>query len=622
MQKNSILYIFLGISMLFSPLLGQETDKSTLKIQNISWQEQILQLVDLEEIGEAAYNELLEELSELTLMTDTLPLNKNRIRHQIVLSSYRCLNTRAGYIDQTENRQQSNKAYLGDPWRQSIRYRVQRGNKWQAGVSLEKDPGEAWQKGFPVFDSWHAYLRYQHHTSQNDIQKVKFFEVDDAVIGHYRLRMGYGLTMNQSFSLGKQYFSQQVSQRTNRISPFASNAESDFMQGIATNVRIGRHLHILPYFSIVQIDGNLSSNHTLTTLYTDGMHRTNTEVSHRHAAWQMTMGTHLSWRGSWYDLGLHVLNTQYQYPYRRKEMSHNRNYFRGQYLSQFATDYQFNAFRNILKGEFALDDKCGFASLTSLQTLWSDNWQSNLIYHYYSNDYRQLHGSSIGENSELQGEQGITLNITGTLSKHWQIQAMADWVNYGQPQYQSNKEIPKDGYEGVIRGIYSQSWFTATLGVKAKSKNENLRQSIDGIIQILPNSYISLKTQIRKRINNNSGSSSQGFSVAQSMGYKSKLGKIGSVNVETQIAYFDTDDYNSRIYINEKNILYGFGFPMLYGKGLRYNLTGNLKIGSHWNFDIKYALSNYANKSKLSSGLQEINGNTQQDLWLQVRFAY
>lgn len=621
MQKISILYIFLCFSWFNIPLFGQDAEqKLPLPSTVFPWQEQILHLVDVEDLGEAAYNELLEELSELVLWTDTTTSSRRQIKQQLILSSNRCLNKREGYKNHSEERKNASKAYLGDPWHQSIRYRLQNKDHWQAGLSVEKDPGEAWQQKVPFFDSWHAYVRYQSTNQQPDIHHQTKIMLTDAIIGHYKLRIGHGLTMNQSFSLGKQYYYQQITQRTNRFSPFASTAESNYMQGAAFDVRIGRHIHVLPYFSMRQIDGNLSKEQKLTTLYTDGMHRTMNELSHKNASWQMVAGMRIGWRGPWYELGLHALNTQFEYPYIRKEMSHNHNYFRGQRLTQYAADYQFRAYHNILLGEFAIDDNLGFANLTSLQTQWNDSWQTSLLYHYYSNDYRQLHGSGIGENSEMQGEQGLTFNVSGELSKHWQILAMADWFSFGQPQYQT-KSTPEDGYEGHIRGIYTSSKITMSLGYKVKSKIENLRHSIDGIFTITPNKKFVLKTQIRKRINH-ADETSSGFAIAQALGYKSSVSSKIAVNLETQAAYFDTDDYNSRIYINEKNLLYGFGYPMLYGQGVRYNLTANIKIASFCNIDLKYAISNYANKATISSALQEIKGNTQQDLWLQLRFAF
>ena len=89
--------------------------------------------------------------------------------------------------------------------------------------------------------------------------------------------------------------------------------------------------------------------------------------------------------------------------------------------------------------------------------------------------------------------------------------------------------------------------------------------------------------------------------------------------VDGQACYFRTDDYDSRIYLTERNVLYGFGLPMLYGEGLRYSLTGALQIGQHVKVELKWAMTNYANRASISSGLQQISGNTQQDLWLQLR---
>ena len=621
MQKYTILYIFLGVSLLSTPLFGQTTEQKTPISEHFyPWQEQLIQLVDIEDLGEDAYNELLEELSELELWSDSLKTYRYRAKQQLILSSNRCLNMREGYRNPSFERLQANKAYLGDPWRQSIRYRLHQGEQWQAGISLEKDPGEAWKHTFPYFDAWHAYLRYQGSARQTDIGHAPKFRVEDAIIGHYRLRIGYGLTMNQGFSLGKQYFIQQVSQRTNRIIPFASNAETDYLQGTALDLRFGRYLTVLPYFSIVQIDGSLTETHHLTTLYTDGMHRTITEGNHRHAVWQMVMGTRIGWKRSWYELGAHVLNTQFEYPYIRKLMSHNKNYFRGQSLTQFSSDYQFRAFHNVLKGELAFDDSLGLASLTALQTNWSDNWQSALIYHYYSNHYRQLHASGIGENNEIQGEHGLTVNVNGILSRHWQLQAMADWFSFDQPQYQTSS-IPNDGFEVLVRGIYTRSWFDINASYRMKSKNESFRHSIDAVFNISPLSNLSLKTQLRKRINDASDVS-HGLAVAQSLSYQNSITKNLALKIDTQATYFDTDDYNARIYINEKNILYGFGIPMLYGKGIRYSLTSNVKINDNWNVEIKYTLTNYANKATISSGLQEIKGNNQQDLWLQLQLAF
>ena len=621
MQKKSFLLLFLGIYGCILPILGQDVAIfEQEKDLNLDWQEQILQQIDIDNLGEAAYGELLDELSDLIVWSDTTAasLLKGRLKQNIILSSNRTLNQRAGYIDQTAGRQSLNKAYLGDPWHHSVRYRMQHGTHWQAGLSMEKDAGEAWRHQFPAFDSWHAFVRAK------DIRIASNLRLQDAVIGHYRLRMGCGLLINQGFSLGKQYLSRQLTQqRTNTISPFASNAEYDYMQGAAMNLRIGEHFSILPYVSARQIDGTYHSDRrVLTALQDDGYHRTQTEDSHRHAAWEIVSGARLGWRGEWYDVGIHGTYTQLQYDYIRNNLYYNANYFRGHQLAQFSADYTLRALGAFLRGEFAVDDKGAIANLTALQYKLTDNWTSTLLYRYFGLEYRQLHASTLGENSETQGEQGVTLNIDGQLTAHWQWQSMMDWFWFGQPQY-GIRDNTSQGLEGMARLLYSHRKVNGSLGYRIKKKADYFRHSFDGMLSIEPNESFTSKTQLRARIynrkENDVATNSYGYAVSQSFAWNCSTWKSCPFSLVGQACYFHTDDYDSRIYLTEKAILYGFGLPMLYGEGLRYSVTGTIKIGPHIYVDLKWAMTNYANRATISSGLQEIASNNQQDLWLQLR---
>ena len=628
MQNRSFLLLFLCFYWYFPPIFGQEIaileqDNTIFEQQkdlNLDWQEQILQQIDIDNLGDAAYSELLDELSDLVVWSDTTAssLMQGRLKQNIILSSNRTLNQRAGYREQTAGRQSMNKAYLGDPWHQSLRYRMQLGKHWQAGLNMEKDAGEAWRHQFPAFDSWHTFVRAK------DVRIASNLKLQDAVVGHYRLRMGCGLLVNQGFSLGKQYLSRQLTQqRSNTITPFASNAEYAYMQGAAMDLRVGNHFSLLPYFSARQIDGTYHSDRrVLTALQTDGFHRTLTEDGHRHAAWEIITGARLGLRGEWYDLGIHGTYTQLQYDYLRNNLYYNTNYFRGHQLAQFSADYTIRALGGFLRGEFAIDDKGAIANLTALQYKLTDNWVSTLLYRYYDLKYRQLHGSTLGENSEMQGEKGVTLNIDGQLLAHWQWQSMLDYFWFGQPQY-GIRDTHSQGLEGMVRLLYSHRKVNGTLGYRIKQKADHIRHSFDGMLSILPNESFTSKTQLRARIHNKKengkATNSFGYAVSQSFAWNCKLWKSCPFSLVGQACYFHTDDYNSRIYLTEKAILYGFGLPMLYGEGLRYSVTGTIKIGPHINVDLKWAMTNYANRATISSGLQEIKGNNQQDLWLQLR---
>lgn len=632
MPKKPILLLFLAFCACIQSICGQDIAISGDSMSfSLDWQEQILQQIDIDNLGEAAYYELMEELSELVVWSDTASQSElfgRHLRQRVIWSSNRCLNQRAGYIDPTPERQANNKAYLGDPWHHSLRYRMQYGSAWQAGLSVEKDAGEAWRSEFPGFDSWHGYLRYRPthrfaHSSSSHSSLLP--RVADAVVGHYRLRMGCGLLINQGFSLGKQYLSQQLlGQRSNQISPFASNAESGFMQGVAADLRWGRHFTLLPYFSARQIDGTLSEYNILTALQTDGYHRTKTENGHREAAWQWISGARLGWRGEWFDVGLHATYTQLQYDYSRNRLYYNANYFRGHELAQLSADYTARFWGALLRGELAIDDKGAIANITALQYKLSDYWTASLLYRYFDKKYRQLHASTLSESSGMQGEQGLTLNIESQISRRWQLQGMADYFHFSQPQYGIRDSISQ-GFEASLRALYTHPRYNFSLGYRVKHKASYFRHACDGIVNIKPLRNLTLRSQIRARIYNKKEdkavSNSIGYAFSQSVLWQCNYWKYCPFMIDGQACYFRSDDYDSRLYLSEHNILYGFGLPMLYGEGLRYSVTSTMKIGPRINVDLKWAMTNYANRHSIGSGLQKIDSNTQQDLWLQLRLA-
>ena len=680
MPKKFVFLLFLGIFACFLPVLGQgevifepefvndaPADSMTVPVVTalpmFDWQEQILQQVDVDDLGEEAYEELIEQLSDLTLWSDTLAPQRSRTRQHLIWSSNRCLNERAGYQNATTERQANNRAYLGDPWHHSLRYRLRAGDTWQAGFNVEKDPGEAWGNTWTGFDSWHAYLLYR-SSRPHDLTTV---------LGHYRLRLGCGLLMNQGFSLGKQYLTGQLlTQRSNTITPFASNAESGYMQGAAAELRatVGRlRLTLLPFVSLRNLDGTYHSDtEQISALQTDGMHRTTTEASHRNAVWQTVAGTRLGLRGEWYDVGINALYTHLQYDYRRNVLYYNHNYFRGHQLFQTSIDYHIRALGCVIRGEVAVDDSLGIANLTAVRRKWNSSWTSALVYRYYSRHYRQLHASALSENHELQGEMGVTLDVEGQLSRHWSMQAMADFFQFGQPQY-GIRESTSQGLEASVRLQYQRrSSLTSALTYRVKCKGDYVRHQLDGQLQLQPSAHLQLRTQLRARIyskeataasTTTSANASFGYAASQSLLWRTRLpflqrasslcrevlcnkspwgtnalGEGGQgeslqggrgeslLLLSCQASYFDTDDYDSRIYLTERNVLYGFGLPMLYGRGLRYSITATLSLGRHFDIDLKYALTNYADRSTLSSGLQQIEGNTQHDLWLQLRLTY
>jgi hypothetical protein len=87
-----------------------------------------------------------------------------------------------------------------------------------------------------------------------------------------------------------------------------------------------------------------------------------------------------------------------------------------------------------------------------------------------------------------------------------------------------------------------------------------------------------------------------------------------------RLQYFETDNYDSRIYAYENDILYGYSIPAFYDKGWRYYLNLNYDLGKKVSVWLRWAQTVYQNRTSVGSGLDEIPGNRRTEVKFQVRW--
>ena len=92
--------------------------------------------------------------------------------------------------------------------------------------------------------------------------------------------------------------------------------------------------------------------------------------------------------------------------------------------------------------------------------------------------------------------------------------------------------------------------------------------------------------------------------------------------LNARYALFDTDSYNERLYAYESDVLYAFSIPSYYYKGSRFYLMGKYSFGRRLDLWVRYALTQYANKQKIGSGLDEIDGNQKSEIKVQLRLRF
>jgi hypothetical protein len=89
-----------------------------------------------------------------------------------------------------------------------------------------------------------------------------------------------------------------------------------------------------------------------------------------------------------------------------------------------------------------------------------------------------------------------------------------------------------------------------------------------------------------------------------------------------RMALFDTDDFDSRLYAFENNVLWTFAIPAFSGRGIRNYLVGQYQISPKLTAYLRIARTTYTDREEISSGLQTITGNTQTETSLLLRYFF
>lgn len=96
----------------------------------------------------------------------------------------------------------------------------------------------------------------------------------------------------------------------------------------------------------------------------------------------------------------------------------------------------------------------------------------------------------------------------------------------------------------------------------------------------------------------------------------------GLTSLCANMSYFHTDNYESRLYLYERSVLYNFSSLMLYGEGIRYALMARMNLGTSLTLTAKIGTTNYFDRTKISSSYQEIDGSSMTDVDVQLRCKF
>ena len=543
-------------------------------------------------------------------------------KNEMMLRYDRNLNNKKGYVDVPDSilEKSPNRKYIGEPYYTSLRYSYSFDNRVQMGFVAEKDAGEAFWN-----DRHKGYDYYSAHVLLKDVGIIKTL-----AIGDYKISFGQGLVISNDFTPSRSSILSQAERRNNGFRRHYSTNENDYFRGAASTISI-KKIDLSAFYSNRKVDA-IADESTISSFKTDGIHRTEGDMEKKNVVNIQTFGGNVRYVTPDFHVGLTALTYSFGGLTVDPELKpYNIFYFRGKRNTNIGADYRWRHRQIVLFGETAISENGALATLNALQWNLSSSFRTLLLYRNFSRKYQAFYGNAFTQNSTVQNEEGLYFSIQWAPIAYWKLSGYSDFFHF--PWLKYGVDAPSSGQEYMIQADFTGiKKTTISTRYRFRSREKNITNEHE--VMILPADQHRLRIQITHKpsvvmtfrttlegnvYDDNTLPEVRGWIISQNASWK----KTDSpVQADMYVAYFRTSDYNTRVFSNEKNILYSFSIPSFYGEGtrmtavLRYNFTKNLYISA------KAAWTHYYDRNIIGSSLEEIEGRDKVDLYAQLRWKF
>ena len=541
-----------------------------------------------------------------TMLKDAGRYGKNEVLTRLDIPFYK----RKGYEH----------TYLGPSVYNSVKYTFRYRDQLYAGGVAEKDAGEP----FAVLHNRYGYDYYSFYLLLQNCGRLKLLAV-----GNYRLSFGQGLVMSTDYLMGKTIYASSFNNRSTGIKKHSSTDEYNYFRGVATTVALTKRLSVSAFYSHRNMDGVVTDGE-ITSVYKTGLHRSRKEADKKNLLTSQLTGGNVSYQQNHIRLGITGVYYVFNRPYEPELTGYSKYNIHGNHFYNLGIDYAYRWRRFSFQGETAIG-KQGWASLNRLQYSPVQDIQFMLIHRFYSYDYWAMYAHSFGEGSTVQNEQGYYVGLETTPFSHWRFFVSFDLFSFPWKKYRINK--PSRGTDGLIQATFTpRTNLSMYLKYRYKQKERDLTGSKGTLT--LPIFHHQLRYRLNYSLNDVFSSrttldynhfhsqdraATKGYQVTQMISSQLPWTRLFA---DVQGSYFCTDDYDSRVYVSEKGLLYTFYTPSFQGRGFRCAVRLRYELNKHWLFITKFGETIYLNRNEIGSGNDLIYGNKKADIQMQLRIKF
>jgi len=238
-----------------------------------------------------------------------------------------------------------------------------------------------------------------------------------------------------------------------------------------------------------------------------------------------------------------------------------------------------------------------------------------------------FYAEGFGENTKKANEQGIYWDLKVKPVLGLTLASYYDFFRFPWLKYQV--DMSGSGQDFMLSAAYELNRnLNFRLQYRYKSKEMNRTKEGWQFAQIIPKSTDRLMVDMNYRINANysiktriqyssvdfSDTQTSGFILAQDLNYTNN--RFG---FSARFALFDTDNYDNRQFIYERDLLYVYSVPFFYNKGARFYVLAKYQMTNNITFWFKYSKTKYVNIDTIGSGLEEMEGDRISNISIQSR---
>jgi Helix-hairpin-helix motif len=516
--------------------------------------------------------------------------------------------------------------YTGSPDKLYARFRVNRTGDFSFGFTMEKDAGEA----FTFNRTLHQY-GFDYYSFHGQVMNKG--RISNLILGDFQAQFGQGLTLGGSFGMGKGSETITTIRRSNLgFIPYTSLTEAGFFRGAAVTYRITPSLYIHSFGSHLYRDGNIaqdtlsSDELTYSSSFTNtGFHRTPSEMARRKQIGETNYGVVLNFKKGSLDAGLVYHQTIFNLPVYRNPSPHNQFSFSGSNNANAGLFINYSIANFTFFSEAAQTLHHGKAVVLGVLGSLTPQFDVSLLYRKYDRDFYSFYSNAIAESTFPQNETGMYWGWKYSFSKRYSLAGYVDLFRF--PWLRFRGYAPSNGSEWFVRFNHQPSKKT-TIFLQAREENK-IRNS--GSETTTYQTSIGKKRSYCINFDYPAGrlwsfktraqfstyqlaTTTKGFALIHDVNLN-----LGRLSLSARYALFDTDDYDNRQYIYERDVWLAFSFPAYYGVGVRNYLLLHYKLTKKADIWIRWAHTQYTDRDTIGSGGNMINGNTRNDLKFQAR---